>query len=273
MATLDTVFERLRALAEADTAHKGTDQRRPSWGPALTVEGELDALLETLGYWQADDRHVLRLWASFADPKKVGTLLRTEVGALPMPEARCRAFELRAGTNRSGPYVLRTKRGHNGHWDIDRGQSKGFTGSGEDWNVHYRLMNERRNLDYLERRHAQQPDLHAQQPDLLDSPAVIQETRRRIAELEERKATLDGARGVHRKLCDRLHELACQRVAEFAGDPYPQMIAGAHVTGNCAICGRLLTDPTSVERGIGPECYGHIAPALRAYVERREQAA
>ena len=59
---------------------------------------------------------------------------------------------------------------------------------------------------------------------------------------------------------DRLYELAKQRVAEFAGDPLAQMIAGAHVTGNCAICGRGLTDPISLERGIGPECYGKIAP-------------
>jgi Family of unknown function (DUF6011) len=269
MSTLDNVFERLRALAEADTVNKGTENRRPSWGPALTVESELDALLDTLGYWQADDKKVLRLWALFADPKKVGTLLRTDVGKLPMPEARCRAFELRVGTDRAGAYVLRVKRWSDGRWDISRGQRTGFPANNERWNVHRELVNKRSELTWCERRYAEQPDLFGSAA----HENVLHECRRKIAALEERQAALQAAKEVHHKQCERLHELACQRVAEFAGDPFPQMVAGAHVTGNCAICGRLLTDPTSIERGIGPECYGHVAPALRAYVERRERAA
>lgn len=26
-------------------------------------------------------------------------------------------------------------------------------------------------------------------------------------------------------------------------------------SGRCKVCGRLLTDPTSVERGVGPDCW------------------
>jgi hypothetical protein len=33
-----------------------------------------------------------------------------------------------------------------------------------------------------------------------------------------------------------------------------------------------LTDPISLERGIGSECFGHIAPELRTYVARQREA-
>lgn len=34
-----------------------------------------------------------------------------------------------------------------------------------------------------------------------------------------------------------------------------------HHEGRCGRCGRLLTVPTSIENGIGPECIKHLAPA------------
>jgi hypothetical protein len=267
--TLDNAFEHLRALAEADTVNKGTDKRRPSWGPALTVEGELNSLLATLGYWNPDDKKVLRLWARFADPTKVGTMLRMEVGKLPMPEARVRAFELRVGVDHSGLYLLRAKRGRDGTWHVERGYRR-FPGDDEWGRVGYELRNERPNLTYWATQHAVRQE-HGDEPNSV-LEAQLQKCRQRVAELEQRNTELKAARDAHNKTQSRLHELACQRISAFAGDPYPQMIAGAHVTGNCAICGRQLTDPTSVERGIGPECYGHIAPTLRAYVERRAAA-
>lgn len=39
-----------------------------------------------------------------------------------------------------------------------------------------------------------------------------------------------------------------------ANDPVGAAIAYGRTTGSCACCGRLLTDPESVERGIGPIC-------------------
>lgn len=44
------------------------------------------------------------------------------------------------------------------------------------------------------------------------------------------------------------------QVAEIARDPRAAAIAHGFRTGNCACCGRLLTDPESVSRGIGPIC-------------------
>ena len=37
----------------------------------------------------------------------------------------------------------------------------------------------------------------------------------------------------------------------------------------CANCGRPLTDPQSVERGIGPDCWEHIDPAWQASIIQR----
>jgi Family of unknown function (DUF6011) len=268
--TLNDAFEQLRTLAEADTANKGTDKRRPSWGPALTVEVELDSLLASLGYWKPDDKKVLRLWARFADPTKVGTMLRTQVSQLPMLEARCRAFELRVGVNHSGPYLLRTQRGRDGQWWVGHASRPTFSG-GYEWQ---RLREE---LARARQWHRACAFESAERQKYGDEPDPVLEDRLQhhqqcVAKLELRDAELRTAHAAHNQRYERLHELARQRVSAFAGNPYPQMIAGARVTGNCAICGRQLTDPTSVERGIGPECYGHIAPALRSYVERRAAA-
>lgn len=37
----------------------------------------------------------------------------------------------------------------------------------------------------------------------------------------------------------------------------------------CANCGRPLEDPQSVNRGIGPDCWGRIDPAWRSSIEAR----
>lgn len=41
----------------------------------------------------------------------------------------------------------------------------------------------------------------------------------------------------------------------LAGSPMPDGLE-AHEESRCGRCGRQLTDPVSIERGIGPECYG-----------------
>ena len=35
------------------------------------------------------------------------------------------------------------------------------------------------------------------------------------------------------------------------------------MAGQCCICWKVLTDPISLERGIGPDCYGAIADSIR----------
>lgn len=46
--------------------------------------------------------------------------------------------------------------------------------------------------------------------------------------------------------------LMCRR-ATFTASAYGMF------TGKCGICGRPLTDPESVGRGIGPDCLGKLA--------------
>jgi len=45
---------------------------------------------------------------------------------------------------------------------------------------------------------------------------------------------------------------------EIERDPKLALAAHGHATGSCGCCGRELTDPESIERGIGPICAGKI---------------
>lgn len=46
-----------------------------------------------------------------------------------------------------------------------------------------------------------------------------------------------------------------QAIVDTMADPVAASVAYGRRTGNCACCGRELTDPESVERGIGPICF------------------
>ena len=45
-----------------------------------------------------------------------------------------------------------------------------------------------------------------------------------------------------------------QAVMDVAADPLSAAVAHGRQTGACACCGRPLSDPESVARGIGPIC-------------------
>jgi uncharacterized protein DUF6011 len=269
MTTLHGVFEKLRILAEADTADSGTDKRRPSWGPALVLGDEIFAALAGLNC-PLPNKKVARLWATFANPNKVGRYLRVNVSTLPMEGVRVRAFELRLGTDRSGTRLLSAKRDSSDLWSVETNTWSNFPhwreyqraekdyGRAQD-----RVKNLSRwplhtigNVEFREHVREELPNAEAQ-----------------LVKCEQAYTELEAARADYRRGKDAFGDLIKQRVAEFAGDSFAQMISGAHVTGNCAICGRGLTDPISLERGIGPECFGHIAPGLRAYLDRQTGAA
>jgi hypothetical protein len=57
-------------------------------------------------------------------------------------------------------------------------------------------------------------------------------------------------------LRERLRELGLAAILAFTGAPDETMQRGARLAGICCNCGRTLTDPTSLELGIGPECRG-----------------
>jgi Family of unknown function (DUF6011) len=58
-------------------------------------------------------------------------------------------------------------------------------------------------------------------------------------------------------------ELGHARVMDFAGHADEQMRAAGKYCGHCCCCGKALTDPISIELGIGPECRHkfHLSPA------------
>jgi hypothetical protein len=263
------IFETLRALAEADTVDAGTDKRRPSWGPAIVLGDEILAALADLNC-PLPVKPVARLWATFATPNKVGRYLRASVSTLPMEGVRVRAFELRLGTDRSGQRLLQAKRANSGQWSVNTNTWTNFP----RWQEHGKAGRE------YERAQARVKDLRRWPLHTIGDAQLREHVRQELPNAEaalvrcEKVYTeLEAARADYRRRKDAFGELIKKRVAEFAGDPFAQMIAGARVTGNCAICGRGLTDPISLERGIGPECFGHIAPGLRAHLDSQAEVA
>jgi len=45
-----------------------------------------------------------------------------------------------------------------------------------------------------------------------------------------------------------------EEVVRVGRDPFGALVAHGHLTGNCGICSRPLSDPESTQRGIGPTC-------------------
>jgi hypothetical protein len=68
----------------------------------------------------------------------------------------------------------------------------------------------------------------------------------------------------------RAVELAAKRVAEFAGDPDTQMRIAGTLCSQCCICGKAITDPISLERGIGPECWRFNSGEERKAITKKQ---
>jgi hypothetical protein len=191
----------LNIASEAVADYTGT--RRPTWAPALTLEGEIVTVLRELGWMKSDDKDVARLWARYTDPKR--------------GPVRCVGFELRAGASHTGYRFFESGRRSSGEWS-----------TGPTW---------------------------------LPPRAYIAEWRTEAIKRNEAWAK-------RYPLAVRATELGAIRVAEFAGQPDEQMRLGALLTGACSCCGRGLTDPISIERGIGPECWGGYQRLRHAMAKR-----
>jgi hypothetical protein len=62
------------------------------------------------------------------------------------------------------------------------------------------------------------------------------------------------------RLAVKARQLSLEAILAFASDPDEIMRRSARLAGICCVCGRTLTDPTSREQGIGPECRGFHYP-------------
>jgi hypothetical protein len=262
VATFNEVFEALRATAEADTANYTGTKRRPSWGPAIVLGAEIEKALADLNT-PLPEKPVARLWATFAGRDRVTSYLRDNLSTLPLTGTQVRGFELHLGQDRAGLQLLRAKHGSDA-WGVQVGIPYHFPHSWELYRMNEACKETRQRVEVLNGtisgarpwRHGGEELARAQLPG----------AEAELAEYQAIVTELNAERDDYKRRLDTLTELIKRRVAEFGGSPRAEMIAGARVTGNCAICGRGLTDPLSLERGIGPECFSHIAPDLRAYL-------
>jgi hypothetical protein len=100
-----------------------------------------------------------------------------------------------------------------------------------------------------------------------------QQLKARLDEIAEKLATIDAEDVVRaqrhherQRLRNRAYELAAARVLDFVGAPGAQMAAAARLWGHCFNCGKELTDPISLERGIGPDCLVHKVTYIKSWL-------
>jgi hypothetical protein len=76
----------------------------------------------------------------------------------------------------------------------------------------------------------------------------------------------DGPRWRAGKQADALRTWTAEKVLSFALGGYPlDHQADVFIATSCSYCGKRLTDPVSVERGVGPECYGRATGSKVAH--------
>jgi hypothetical protein len=108
-------LDALRIQAEIETVERSPN-KRPTWAPAVVLDGELLELCHKVEYLTPDDKPVARLWAIFADPKRKGSVIRATYSQHVLPGIRCRGFELRAGIAHDGGRMTSALMDRDGSW-------------------------------------------------------------------------------------------------------------------------------------------------------------
>jgi hypothetical protein len=253
-------FERLRQRAEAAIAADTDGKRRPSWAPPLLLGEELAEACLELGYLTIDDKWIGRLWAEFASPKQSGKYLRENVSAHPLHGIFCRGFQLFAGGSRQSvsKLLFEAQRREDGTWRFGPSlyPSQYHSPCASEWS---RLIRERARLHHEIEHYA----------DSLSGGRRIQidgrlaELGREIECIDAADATATEKHDGRQRLKQRVLDLAQVRVKDFIGAPDTQMQAASRLCGNCCCCWKELTDPVSLERGIGPDCYANMLAYIR----------
>jgi hypothetical protein len=250
-------FEKLRLRAESDITSDAERLRRPTWAPPLILGEDLAEACLTLGYLTLDDKWIGRLWATFATPKRSDRFLREHVSSLPLTGITCRGFQFHAGEVRGPTHAIlfEAQRTSTGEWQF-----------GPHWYPSRYWSPKSREWERLVRKRERAPEFAAKYP----SPAHEQEYRTQAEALTRQIAALDAEdlekAQAHRErqlLHGRALELARLRILEFIHAPDAHMQAAGRLWGHCCICGKELTDPISLERGIGPECLGHKIDGIK----------
>ena len=210
-------LDELKRRAEELAVFNHKLSRRPTWAPRLQPTDEMTALFRELKLLKhIEDESVIRLWADFTDPRR---------GAV-----ECRGFELCVGTGRGKKIWIAQY--HDKHAVIARLQ-----------------QDLERQLDPSDRARYE---------------AALRSTEEKQGgwSFGPRWARYTGSyrSGVESWNEERLpkylrlRELGEQCVANLCEAPEKQMQAAGKFYGHCCICGKALTDPLSLEYGIGPEC-------------------
>ena len=257
-------FEQLRQRAENDVAtdDDAERQRRPSWGAPLIIEGELLDICLELELLTPDDKPIVKLWAQYADPKKRGTALREQRSNLPLIGITCRGFELHAGSERgkTSDMLFEAQRDKMDEWRF-----------GPCTYIHDYHSPRAHQWEQLVRERDNCQHHYPNSPDKIE--ACVAAKSALIAEIDAKDQVAAAAFYRHQQLRVRAVELARDRVLAFAGAPGAQMRLAARLSGQCFNCGRALTDPLSLERGIGPECIVHKVRFIRDSADRGKSVA
>jgi hypothetical protein len=253
-AAFDRLRERAEVTANFEEEEGDERTRRPSWAPPLILGEELAEACLELGWLTMDDKWIGRLWAHFASPQRKQRYFRKEVSQHPLRGIPCRGFQLFAGSTRQSvrEILFEAQREESGEWRFGPPYHPVYYNPRSDkWES---LIRERERLHH-ETKHYQLSEERRKQVEfrLADIASEIEAIDAQdMAEAEKRRG--------RQRLRQRVYELARTRVLDFVGAPGAQMEKAARLWGHCCCCGKALTDPLSLERGIGPECYGtHIS--------------
>ena len=261
MSLTSSPFETLRLRAEADIAARIKDSntpqsRRPSWAPPLVLTGELLDICIKLELLSSTDKPIARLWGRFADPKRVGRALRETNSDCnnAMAGVACRGFELHAGAERGNrsTVLIEAQRTADGNWHT------GPWWRSPSQDPFRKVEHAQREVDRWKRTVNSYSGKPEWENPFKEFTQVLGQVEQRLAAAEaEEQARYHKALDRYQLRC-RATELAATRAAEFAGDQDVQMRTAARLCGHCCECFRTLTDPKSVEIGIGPECVQHV---------------
>jgi Family of unknown function (DUF6011) len=254
--TVFEAFDRLRQRAESDVTSDTERTRRPTWAPPMLLGDELGELCYTTGLLSGDDVWIGRLWAMFATPKRSGSYLREHASTLPLRGISCRGFQFYAGAERGGvsELLFEAQRQESGEWRFG------------PWMRFAEFQSpRRRDWDALVHRRELCRERLTDPRGWGDLPAEIENLARKIDAIDALDREQAQAHRERQLTRHRILELTRTRVLDFVGAPDTQMQMASRLWGHCCICGKELTDPVSLERGIGPECIKGKIDGIKYY--------
>jgi Family of unknown function (DUF6011) len=245
MATVKDIAESLvsRCASDTEQQRKLNPDRRPTWAPPIPFSPELGAGLERYKQFTIRDEYDSRfgrLWAVWSEPKRCGGKL---VG-----------FDLRAGKYRNGAIITQLNpRGH-GIWNV-----------GPKW-VYPSQVNPAKKLRsreeieqyFLRKKYGEHFKEYPEDKERIIAAAIKREQE--DFEKDQDRFAKDQKNFNMRHevfhLLESFRDLGWLEILRFVDAPDAVMQVGGRIAGICCCCGRLLSDPTSVQLGIGPECRG-----------------